>query len=53
MKEAYTQVEGHSDLVRDNSSHAIINRNVSAYEQENVLQLHKNKEMKYEIRQER
>ena len=33
MKEAYTQVEGHSDLVRDNSSHAIINRNVGAYEQ--------------------
>ena len=33
MKEAYTQVEGHPDLVRDNTSHAIINRNVGAYEQ--------------------
>ena len=33
MKEAYTQVEGHPDLVRENNSHAIINRNVNAYEQ--------------------
>ena len=33
MKEVYTQVEGHPDLVRDNTSHAIINRNTSAYEQ--------------------
>ena len=33
MKEGYTQVEGHSDLVRDNTSHAIINCNVGAYEQ--------------------
>ena len=33
MKEAYTQVEGHPDLVRDNTSHAIINRNTDAYEQ--------------------
>ena len=33
MKEAYIPVEGHSDLVRDNDSHAIINRNVTAYEQ--------------------
>ena len=33
MKEAYTQVEGYSDLVRDNASHAIINCNVGAYEQ--------------------
>ena len=33
MKEAYTQVEGHPDLVRENASHAIINRNVTAYEQ--------------------
>ena len=33
MKEAYTQVEGHPDLVRDSTSHAIINRNVNAYEQ--------------------
>ena len=33
MKEAYTQVEGHPDLVRENASHAIINRNSSAYEQ--------------------
>ena len=33
MKEAYTQVEGHPDLVRENASHAIINKNVCAYEQ--------------------
>ena len=33
MKEAYTQVEGHPDLVRENASNAIINRNSSAYEQ--------------------
>ena len=26
-------MEGHSDLVRDTRSHAIINHNVSAYEQ--------------------
>ena len=32
MKEVYTQVEGHPDLVRDNTSHAIINRNTDAYE---------------------
>ena len=32
MKEAYTQVEGHPDLVRENASHAIINKNVGAYE---------------------
>ena len=28
----YKQVEGHKDLVRDVTSHAIINRNRSAYE---------------------
>ena len=28
----YKQVEGHKDLVRDNRSSAIINRNRSAYE---------------------
>ena len=28
----YMKVEGHADLVRDNSSGAIINRNRSAYE---------------------
>ena len=28
----FTRVEGHKDLVRDNSSGAIINRNRSAYE---------------------
>lgn len=33
MEESHTQVEGHPDLVRDNTSHAIINRNVGAYEQ--------------------
>ena len=33
MEETHTQVEGHPDLVRDNTSHAIINRNVGAYEQ--------------------
>jgi len=33
MKESYIPVEGHTDLVRDNKSHAIINRNSGAYEQ--------------------
>ena len=33
MKESYTPVKGHPNLVRDNTSHAIINRNVTAYEQ--------------------
>jgi len=28
----YKQVEGHKDLIRDVTSHAIINRNRSAYE---------------------
>ena len=28
----YVQVEGHSDLVRDTQSHAIVNRNRGAYE---------------------
>ena len=32
MERVYKQVEGHSDLVRDNNSHAIINRNSGAYE---------------------
>ncbi len=29
--EKYLKVEGHTDLVRDTSSHAIVNRNNSAY----------------------
>ena len=33
MSRDFKQVEGHTDLVRDNTSHAIINRNVNAYEQ--------------------
>ena len=33
MESGFKQVEGHTDLVRDNKSHAIINRNVDAYEQ--------------------
>ena len=33
MEKHYKQVEGHSDLVRDSQSHAIINKNSSAYEQ--------------------
>ena len=32
MKENYIPVEGHTDLVRDGNSHAIINRNSGAYE---------------------
>ena len=28
----YVPVEGHTDLVRDTNSHAIVNRNRSAYE---------------------
>ena len=33
MERAHKQVEGHPNLVRDSNSHAIINRNVDAYEQ--------------------
>ena len=33
MSDNYIQVEGHPDLVRDKNSHAIINRNRSAYDQ--------------------
>jgi len=33
MSREYKKVEGHPDLVRDNTSHAIINRNTDAYEQ--------------------
>ena len=33
MSDRYVQVEGHPDLVRDTHSHAIINRNRSAYKQ--------------------
>ena len=33
MTRKYIEVEGHPDLVRDTTSHAIINRNVGAYEQ--------------------
>ena len=33
MERVYKQVEGHSNLVRDGKSHAIINRNVDAYDQ--------------------
>ena len=33
MSSNFIQVEGHPDLVRDKHSHAIINRNRSAYEQ--------------------
>ena len=33
MTREYREVEGHPDLVRDNTSHAIINRNTGAYEQ--------------------
>ena len=33
MERVYKKVEGHADLVRDSKSHAIINRNVDAYEQ--------------------
>ena len=32
MKENYIPVDGHTDLVRDNNSHAIINRNSGTYE---------------------
>jgi len=33
MSEKHVQVEGHPDLVRDTNSHAIINKNRSAYDQ--------------------
>ena len=32
MSDRFVQVEGHSDLVRDTLSHAIVNRNRGAYE---------------------
>ena len=32
MSDRFIQVEGHSDLVRDTQSHAIVNRNRGAYE---------------------
>ena len=32
MSREYREVEGHPDLVRDTTSHAIINRNNGAYE---------------------
>ena len=32
MDERYLQVEDNPDLVRDTQSHAIVNRNTSAYE---------------------
>ena len=31
-KTSYKQVEGHPDLVRDTTSHAIINTNITAFE---------------------
>jgi len=33
MTREYREVEGYPDLVRDTTSHAIINRNTGAYEQ--------------------
>ena len=46
----FTRVEGHQDLVRDNNSGAIINRNRSAYEiAKRRAQMHRNKEMKLEV----
>ena len=33
MESKYKEVDGHPDLVRDSTSHAIINRNFNAYEQ--------------------
>ena len=32
MEKNYRAVEGHPDLIRDSKTHAIINRNASAYE---------------------
>ena len=32
MSDRFVQVDGHTDLVRDTKSHAIINRNRSAHE---------------------
>ncbi len=37
MESKYKEVDGHPDLVRDSTSHAIINRNVNAYEQAKSL----------------
>ena len=33
MEKVYKQVDGHPNLARDSKSHAIINRNVDAYDQ--------------------
>ena len=40
------KVEGHTDLVRDINSQAIINTDSDAYARREELQKHKNKEMK-------
>ncbi len=47
MSDNYIQVEGHSNLVRDKQSHAIINRNRSAYDKEkNEHKRHNSQEMR-------
>jgi hypothetical protein len=52
-KTSYKQVEGHPDLVRDTTSHAIINTNVTAFEKaKNVLFRRKDNEMRFVIQQE-
>ena len=54
MSDNHIQVEGHPDLVRDSQSHAIINRNRSAYEQaKKELKMHKKQEMILEMQRER
>jgi len=54
MERVYKQVEGHPNLVRDGKSHAIINRNVDAYEQARKRAASAQKqEMKYETQPEK
>ena len=48
----YLKVDGHSDLVRDTRTGAILNNNKTAYLIEKEFKRHKNKEMKYELQQE-
>ena len=50
----YLKVDGHRDLVRDTRTGAILNNNkMHTLVIEREFKKHKNKEMKYELQQER
>ena len=54
MNERFVQVKGHDNLVRDTQSNAIINKNRNAYDiAKKEQRMHKDKEMKLEMQQER